>query len=253
VVGYWSLGSTVVAGRLRGGWLNPRSFRGGLGAGAAREIAHPQKRFYSGGANSVRGFAQNQLGPRVLTVDVLQLVTPRLSDDGGESVPPVCTPLSVSDLRCDAAGLGDGAFDPRATGGTSVIDGGIELRFPVVRDFVQGAAFLDFGQVFSENADLDLNRVELTPGLGLRYLSPIGPLRLDVAYRPVGGEDLRVITSRIRPRGPDDVEGSVRTILDGEWVVLDELAFLRPPVGYGASDRFSWSRFQIHLSIGQAF
>ena len=253
VVGYWSLGATVVAGRLRGGWLNPRLFRGGLGAGAAREIAHPQKRFYSGGANSVRGFAQNQLGPRVLTVDVLQLVSPRSSEEGGEPLPPVCTPLDVFALRCDASGLEDGAFDPRATGGTSVIDGGIELRFPVVRDFIQGAAFLDFGQVFSENADLDLDRVELTPGLGLRYLSPIGPLRLDVAYRPVGGEDLRVITSRIRSRGPEDVEGSVRTILDGEWVVLDELAFLRPPVGFGASDSFSWSRFQIHLSIGQAF
>lgn len=253
VVGYWGLGSTVVAARLRGGWLNPRPFRGNLGASAAREIAHPQKRFYSGGANSVRGFAQNQLGPRVLTVDVLRLLNPRTPEEGGETLPPVCTPLAVFALRCDAGDLADGAFDPRATGGTRVVDGGVEVRFPVIRDFVQGAAFVDFGQVFSENSDLDLDRLEVTPGLGLRYLSPIGPLRMDVAYRPVGGEDLRVITSRIRPRTLEDQEGSVRTVLDGEWVVLNELAFLRPPVAFGSSAPFAWSRFQVHLSIGQAF
>lgn len=251
VVGYWGVGSTVVAGRLRGGWLNPRPFRGSLGAGAAREIAHPQKRFYAGGANSVRGFAQNQLGPRVLTVDVLRLLNPRTTGSG-EVLPPVCTPLAVFALRCDASELADGSFDPRATGGTRVVDGGLEVRFPIVREFVQGAAFVDFGQVFSENSELDLDRLEVTPGLGLRYLSPIGPLRVDVAYRPVGGEDLRVITSRIRPRTLDDPEDD-RTILDGEWVVLNELAFLRPPVAFGSSAPFSWSRFQVHLSIGQAF
>lgn len=251
MVGYWGVGSTVVAGRIRGGWLNPRPFRGSLGAGAAREIAHPQKRFYAGGANSVRGFAQNQLGPRVLTVDVLRLLNPRTTEEG-ETLPPVCTPLAVFSLRCDASELADGAFDPRATGGTRVVDGGVEVRFPVVRDFLQGAAFVDFGQVFSENSELDLDRLEVTPGLGLRYLSPIGPLRVDVAYRPVGAEDLRVITSRIRPRTLED-SGDGETILDGEWEVLNELAFLRPPVAFGSSAPFSWSRFQVHLSIGQAF
>jgi hypothetical protein len=73
-----------------------------------------------------------------------------------------------------------------------------------------------------------------------------------VAYRPVGGEDLRVITSRIRPTTLEDQDNAER-ILDGEWVVLNELAFLRPPVAFGSSAPFSWSRFQVHLSIGQAF
>ena len=40
-----------------------------LRAGAGVDVVHPQKRFYAGGANSVRGFAQSRLGPRVLQVD----------------------------------------------------------------------------------------------------------------------------------------------------------------------------------------
>jgi len=247
-IGYQEVGASVLAARIRGGWLAPRPFGDALeGTPGSRLIAHPQSRFYSGGANSVRGFAQNQLGPRVLTVDVGRLIEPR---EGGASV---CTPASIATLTCDAGPLEDGDFSPRPTGGSKVLDGSVELRFPVVREWVQGAAFVDFGQVLSENAELRIGGLELTPGLGLRYLSPIGPLRLDVSYRTVGGQDLRVITSRIRPRLPDEEDSGLRTLGDGDWIVLNELAFLGPAVRFGESQPFSWRRFQVHLSIGQAF
>lgn len=245
---YRDVRGTVLAARIRGGWLDPRPFGGGLGAGVTdREIAHPQKRFYAGGANSVRGFAQNQLGPRILTVDVRSLVEPRNGSD------PLCSPLAVLDRRCDAGALPDGEFQPRPAGGSTLVEGGMEARFPLFRSLVQGAAFVDFGQVFAENAELRIGGVQWTPGLGVRYLSPIGPLRVDVAYRTVGGEDLRVITSALRPREPDEDPSSVRTVLDDEWVILDRLVLLTPAVRFGESDAWSWQRFQIHLSIGQAF
>ncbi|HEY9227730.1 MAG TPA: BamA/TamA family outer membrane protein, partial [Gemmatimonadaceae bacterium] len=38
------------------------------------DVLHPRKRFYAGGANSVRGYAENQLGPRVLTIEADTLV-----------------------------------------------------------------------------------------------------------------------------------------------------------------------------------
>ena len=75
----------VLAARVRGGWVGAGAFTPLLGGA---NVVHPQKRFFSGGANSVRGFAQNQLGPRVLTVDPAQLLIP---DSGTESAP--CTQI----------------------------------------------------------------------------------------------------------------------------------------------------------------
>ena len=99
----------VVAGRVRGGWLDAGGF-GALGREAGSEIAHPQKRFYSGGANSVRGFAHNQLGPRVLFVDVETL----LGTGVGGAAP--CTPDQIIDLSCDPRSLDDDRFTSNPTG-----------------------------------------------------------------------------------------------------------------------------------------
>ena len=45
--------------------------------GADSGVLHPRKRFYAGGANSVRGYGENQLGPRILTIDASTLVEAR--------------------------------------------------------------------------------------------------------------------------------------------------------------------------------
>lgn len=65
----------------------------------------------------------------------------------------------------------------------------LELRTPVWGDFGV-VPFVDAGNVYGSLADVRLDNIRLTPGLGLRYATPVGPLRLDVGYPlyPLGSE-----------------------------------------------------------------
>jgi len=243
----------VLAARVRSGWIGAGTFA--LPAGATAVI-HPQKRFFSGGANSVRGFAQNQLGPRVLTVDPSSLLFPV---DGTGDVP--CTPGQVMDLTCNANLLSDGAFGtPRPTGGDVVLEGGVEYRMALGRN-LETAIFADFGRIWSEPGSGKVSALEISPGVGMRYLSPVGPIRVDLGYRFRGIEPLQVVTTQIRAfeAGDDPADKITGTVGDpGQEVVIDyviteDLAVLDPRVAYGPRQGFSIRRFQIHLSIGQAF
>ncbi|MGH7507529.1 MAG: BamA/OMP85 family outer membrane protein, partial [Longimicrobiales bacterium] len=175
----------VFASRLRPGWASALGDEDALGV-------HPQKRFFAGGPNSVRGFAQYRLGPKLLTVvDPLKRLLPPPDSGAG------CSVEQVNDGTCDTsalAGTMPGAFGVRPVGGAVMLEGNVELRFPVYRDKLRGAAFLDFGQVW-QNADaVDLGAIAWTPGLGVRYFSAIGPIRVDVGYNGGGGERLTVVT-----------------------------------------------------------
>jgi outer membrane protein insertion porin family/translocation and assembly module TamA len=272
---YWDLAfRTVFAARVRSGWVGQADFRQVEGSGL--QIVAPQKRFFVGGANSVRGFAQNRLGPRVLTVDYSQLVGPAQVVGGDTVLVGPCLPEEIVSFECDANDLDDDQFTPRPTGGTRLLEGNFEYRFAVSGDF-QAVTFVDFGQVWGERGDFTLGELEWTPGIGARYFSPIGPLRVDVAYRFQGAEELLAVTSRIRRFETDDDpndrieiglvdEQGKPLVADGRtqtiripWVRLDELALLAPPVTFGEGDpdasalRRFFSRLQIHLSIGQAF
>jgi outer membrane protein insertion porin family/translocation and assembly module TamA len=243
----------VVATRLRAGWVSAGAFDGALSPGASGEIIHPDKRLYAGGSNSVRGFAQNRLGPKVLYVqNVEKLLNPV---KGKDSEP--CAPEEINDLTCDAGFLPDQDFATRPTGGTSLIEGSMEFRFPVRGQLWEGAAFVDFGQVWEEDLGVDLRGLELTPGMGIRYLSPIGPIRVDLAYRFDDGERLQVVTSQVRPFdvAAGDLEKNKLVGPDGpiDWVASNELALLSPLVLWGNHGAWSLRRFQLHLSIGQAF
>jgi len=238
----------VAAFRLRGGWATPEPFGERLAEAGQVDILHPQKRFFAGGSNSVRGFSQNQLGPRVLSVPVSVLLGPM----GG-----VCTPEEVVDLRCDAMGIRRGRFTPRPTGGSKLLEGTAELRFPLIGSRTEGALFLDVGQVWAEGEPVSLQDLEFAPGFGLRYFTPIGPVRLDVGYRLERTERLSVVTTLVRPFDPSrDLPVDRLTGPDGEpipWVPSEELGILEPRVGFEDSGTFGISRIQIHLSIGQAF
>ena len=74
------------AGTFCGGWIGAGKFSLLTGSSSGKEVVHPQKRFFAGGSNSVRGYAQNRLGPKVLTVSVARLLVP---DSVGGT--PVCT------------------------------------------------------------------------------------------------------------------------------------------------------------------
>ncbi len=80
-------------------------------------------------------------------------------------------------------------------GGNALIIFNGELRAPVWRD-LGGALFIDTGNVFARTSDLDLTELRGGVGFGLRYRSPIGPIRLDLGFKL----DRRVIANRLEPR-----------------------------------------------------
>ena len=108
-------------------------------------IAPLEERFYSGGSSSVRGWQRSELGPHL-----------------GE------TPI----------------------GGQSLLEGSVETRFKIfpsassslIRSF--GAAlFLDFGNVWPTALTYKIEKIRSALGAGLRYETPIGPIRFDVARK----------------------------------------------------------------------
>jgi outer membrane protein insertion porin family len=65
-----------------------------------------------------------------------------------------------------------------------------ELRIPIHGGFgVVG--FVDAGNVFREASDMSLGNLRSSAGFGVRYKSPIGPIRVDVGFkttrREIGG------------------------------------------------------------------
>ena len=81
------------------------------------------------------------------------------------------------------------------TGGNGVLILNAELRAPIWRDF--GAAFfVDGGNVFRLASQFDLGELRGSVGFGLRYESPIGPLRADLGFKL----DRRTIGGRLEPR-----------------------------------------------------
>ena len=247
--------ATVLAFRLRAGAISAGEFAQPLsGSGGALDVVPSQKRFYGGGAGSVRGFAQSTLGPRSLSIGVEELLRRRPAGDG-----PACLPLAVRDLTCDGSSLvGADVFQMRPVGGLGTLEASAELRFDFSGGLFGGAAFVDVGQVWPQGLSLD--DLEVSPGVGVRYNSVFGPIRLDVAYSFRDQEPLPVVTSQIRPFVPglDDPSDRIDVGAEGvaqpiEWVVSEDLALLHPPVLFGDDPGFSFRRFQLHFSVGQAF
>jgi outer membrane translocation and assembly module TamA len=82
-------------------------------------------------------------------------------------------------------------------GGNGMLLLNAELRVPVWRDL--GAAFfVDGGNVFERTTQIDLGDLRGSVGFGLRYRSPIGPVRLDLGFKL----DRRISGGRLEsPRG----------------------------------------------------
>lgn len=139
-------------------------------------------RFYAGGTNSVRGWSRSQLGPKRAVFD----------DDGNfrDYIPLGGQVLSMFNIE-------------------------IRQDLPLFEDGVQVVAFLDGGQVWLENRNINLNDYQYGLGGGVRYMSPIGPIRLDFGYK-------------LNPTEAD------MNRFEG--------------VGYGGINRWN-----LHFSIGQAF
>ena len=105
------------------------------------------RRFYAGGGGSVRGYEFQSIGPYFPS-----------------NVPP------GSGFNPD--------FTDTPTGGLSLFDGSVEARIGITEN-IQVVPFLDFGTV-SDKLVPDFSNFKLGAGIGARYLTSFGPIRIDV-------------------------------------------------------------------------
>ncbi|TLX54041.1 outer membrane protein assembly factor BamA [Stutzerimonas nosocomialis] len=120
--------------------------------------------YFAGGFNSVRGFKDSTLGPR-------------------------STPSSGS----RPGTVRDPDQDPLPFGGNVLIQGGLEVLFPMpfVRDqrSLRTSVFWDVGNVFDSNCpsgsanctDIDLGEMASSVGVGLTWITALGPLSFSLA------------------------------------------------------------------------
>jgi len=159
-----------------------------LGGSPAIPLA---ERFFSGGASSQRAFPDNQAGPRDLETGF---------------------PL----------------------GGNALLFHQTELRFPLFGDNIGGVLFHDMGNVYDDVRDInfrfrqhnlaDFNYMVQAAGIGIRYRTPIGPLRIDFSFSP-------------DPPRFFGYTGTLQQLLANQGVLNNQRI----------------SIFQFHFSLGQTF
>jgi outer membrane protein insertion porin family/translocation and assembly module TamA len=113
--------------------------------------------FFSGGPTSNRGYAYRGVGPQ----GILGFLLPNAAAQ--------CTDLN--DPKC-----------LRALGGLTLWEASVEVRLPLYGP-LRTVMFVDASDVSQRRADIRFNFPHLSPGIGLRYSTPVGPVRLDVGYR----------------------------------------------------------------------
>ena len=204
---YYPLGHRATfAWRVLGGTILPA--RAITLAGQSVRFVPPDQRFYGGGPNSVRGYHLNELGPRVYVVD-------SIISNGPDT--------TFVNLRASP------------TGGNAIVVANVELRFatPLFPDRMRVAVFGDVGQVWERGEQVaTVQGLRFTPGLGVRFVTPLGPVRLDAAYNGYPAEP-----------GP-------LYILDPTTKSLNLVGgvTVRPPLPTGF-----WQRVVVQFAVGQAF
>ena len=249
----------TLALRGQAGWTKAlASTNAAVGVVGGDPVLHPSKRFYAGGSQSVRGYGENELGPRVLTIDPTKFTDSVVvkTKAGADSLSrPACPAATAEQLRACFALYGsaikDADFVERPLGGTTLLLGSAELRVPIWGPLI-GAVFVD-AAVLGEKSLGQISRGNsaITPGFGVRYLSPVGPVRVDLGIRPRKQKTLAVFSQLT------DSTGS-RSLVD-----LTNGAGCSSPTSPGCrqfplneSDgaiRKLLDRLTLHLSIGEAF
>jgi outer membrane protein assembly factor BamA len=175
----------VIASNTEFGWIHPYNLTPGV------EPVPIAERFFGGGSTSHRGFPDNQAGPR--------------------------DPMTGFPL-----------------GGNALLFHSTEARFPFLGDNIQGVLFHDMGNLYSSVRDIsfrtsqngltDFNYMVHAAGFGIRYKTPVGPVRLDLAYS-------------INPPTFNGLKGTYQDLLYGRATPTIQ----------------SVAHFQFFFSIGQAF
>lgn len=149
------------------------------------------ERLYSGGSTSIRAFPDFQAGPRDLVTGF-----------------PI--------------------------GGNAMLINSLELRFPLYGDNLSAVLFQDAGNVYTTLSDVslrfrqqnlqDFNYMVQDAGIGIRYRTPIGPLRLDLSFSPDAPRFF-------------GLKGTLQDLINGT----------------ATSTVQKINAFQFHFSLGQAF
>jgi outer membrane protein assembly complex protein YaeT len=168
-------------------------------AGDVLDAVPLPERFFGGGNSTDRGFPDEQAGPR----------------DQSTGFP---------------------------LGGTALFFNQVELRFPLVGENIGGVIFHDMGNVYSSLGNLsfrttqrnlqDFDYMVHAVGFGIRYRTPVGPVRLDLAYSinppyfyGFNGTQQDLVNAGVDPCAPPAAQCSVQNV----------------------------SHFQFFFSIGQTF
>ena len=203
--------NVTLARQTQFGWISP--FSAPAGVSHQQSVPLPE-RFFGGGAESLRAFPYNQAGPR----DTGEALV-----EGGPASQPTGFPL----------------------GGNALLFNNVELRFPLLGANIGGVLFHDMGNVYSRISDLsfrfrqrdlnDFNYMAHAVGFGIRYRTPIGPIRGDLAYS-------------INPPSYLGFGGSSVELLQ-----CDPTRPIAELPSFCQSTRQNVSRFQFFFSIGQTF
>lgn len=163
---------------------------GWIGNYGSTDIPLPE-RFFAGGAVSHRAFPENQAGPRDLSTGF-----------------PI--------------------------GGRALLFNQTELRFPFIGNNIGAVVFHDAGNVYSAVSEIsfrahqrdrtDFDYMVHAVGVGVRYRTPIGPIRIDFAYG-INSPEFR------------GYRGSINDLINNLGSPVDQRV----------------NRFQFHFSLGQAF
>lgn len=78
--------------------------------------------------------------------------------------------------------LGPKGADGSPTGGNAFVLTNLELRTDVAKGFGL-VTFLDGGNVWKKTGDIKLSEMKYTAGAGIRYNTPVGPLRIDYGHK----------------------------------------------------------------------
>ena len=194
-------GDLTIAGRLKFGFLVAPDYGSTLRTDQTSTIAGNDddkkkaansdqqkllsRAFYSGGSTSNRGYAQNAISPHgpvgFLVPTTIDCSNPKLQDEPG------CI---------------------RPLGGFTQWEASIELRYAALYP-ITIVVFADAADVSRDIGGLTFKYPHLSVGPGVRYESPVGPIRLDLGFRVPGAQAWGSSVLPLTHGPPDDQQPSI--------------------------------------------